>query len=98
MSLLALATAIALVVEDIGLVVGLTGSLVGASNVYIAPAVISLRARAYAKAHLGGDAGKARVHAMLGGGRDVAICHLLVPLGVVIGGIGALETIKAYFF
>lgn len=84
--LLSIATITALLVEDIGLVVGLTGSLVGACIVYIAPAVISLRARKYG----------ASVHDMLGGMTDSTICRILIPIGVLIGGIGAFETIMAY--
>jgi amino acid permease len=95
-ALLALATVTALVVEDIGLVVGLTGSLVGACIVYIAPSIISLNARAYALKK-GGVGREAKVHKMLGGGVDQWICRALVPLGIAIGGIGAKETITAYF-
>ena len=53
-------------------------------------------ARAYALKK-GGVGREAKVHKMLGGGVDQWICRALVPLGIAIGGIGAKETITAYF-
>ena len=81
MGLLAVATFVAYACDDIGLVVGLTGSLVGATIVYIAPAAITLRAN--------------RMVPIIGSFQTV-VCYGLILLGLVLGSIGAAETIKAY--
>ena len=79
--MLAVATFVAYACDDIGLVVGLTGSLVGATIVYIAPAAITLRAN--------------RMVPIIGSFQTV-VCYGLILLGLVLGSIGAAETIKAY--
>ena len=74
--------ATALSVTDIGLVVGITGSVIGASIVYVLPSVMALRT--------------AQMNPASSLNAHKNVCRALIPLGAAIGAVGAAETLKAY--
>ena len=86
LGLLAFISTIAVLVKDIGLVVGISGALLGASIVYIFPALIYRAACTQSKSKA--DLAK--------GGRIPPLemlCFLLVPLGAFLGVLGVYMTV-----
>jgi len=83
--LLALVTAIALNLHDLGKVATFAGALFGSFLIYIAPAIMALRA-------------KQRRIGPLSTGLGAAIGHtaqlLLVPLGIMLAAVGVYETFR----
>jgi amino acid permease len=81
-SMLALVTAISCSVDDVSLVVGLTGAAMGAFIVYICPAILYTRAVKMIKGVDSPEYGKAK------------ISLALVPFGFFVGSLGVYMTIK----
>uniref|UniRef100_A0A7S2W7H7 Amino acid transporter transmembrane domain-containing protein n=1 Tax=Rhizochromulina marina TaxID=1034831 RepID=A0A7S2W7H7_9STRA len=87
LTLLSGATATALAVRDIGVVVGLTGSLIGATIVYIVPSMVALRTRQ--------SCSPDDLRKSLGSLYQPVAFYCLIGFGLVVGGIGALETLRS---
>ena len=89
--LLAVVSAIAIAVSDIGIVVGVSGALLGAAIVYIFPALIygaaagSERRRPSRELYADRDGGAVAVHRLV---------YLLVPFGAYLGVLGVFMTLK----
>jgi CheY-specific phosphatase CheX len=80
--MLALVTIISCTVQDVSLVVGLTGAVMGSFIVYICPSIIYTRAVGLVKGTDSKEYEKAKVNLFL------------VPFGVVIAGLGVYMTLK----
>jgi sodium-coupled neutral amino acid transporter 11 len=81
-TMLALVTIISCTVQDVSLVVGLTGAVMGSFIVYICPSIIYTRAVGLVKGTDSKEYEKAKVNLFL------------VPFGVVIAGLGVYMTLK----
>jgi len=81
-SLLALVTIISCFVEDVSLVVGLTGAAMGSFIVYLCPAIIYTKAVALAMGTDSLDYKRARINLAM------------VPFGILLGGFGVYMTLK----
>jgi sodium-coupled neutral amino acid transporter 11 len=81
-TMLALVTFISCTVQDVSLVVGLTGAVMGSFIVYICPSIIYTRAVGLVKGTDSKDYERAKVNLAL------------VPFGMVIAGLGVYMTLK----
>jgi amino acid permease len=81
-SMLALVTFISCTVQDVSLVVGLTGALMGSFIVYICPSIIYTNAVGLVKGKDSKDYNQAKINLAL------------VPFGIVIAGLGVYMTLK----
>ena len=86
--LLAAITAIAILITDIGLIVGISGALLGASIVYVFPALIYYVARRNEK-----DKSLEAQHSQVASLEQSAVL-LLVPFGIFLGVLGVWMTLK----
>jgi len=81
-TMLAFVTTISCTVEDVSLVVGLTGAAMGSFIVYVCPAIIFVKAVEIID---GKDSAKYR---------KARLNYVLVPFGVFLGALGVLMTLK----
>ena len=82
-ALLTLVTVVAVTVQDVSLVVGLTGAAMGSLIVYIIPPIIYMRA-VDMQSNVPADCKNAKANT------------LLIPFGIAIGGLGVYMTLKEY--
>lgn len=69
--------------EDVSVVLGLVGSVIGCSVAYVLPAVLALK-----------DMRLRKRAGLANSGKDVLLCHGLIPMGVVFGVLGVWITLK----